>query len=209
MTFEVWLAFAVASAIVVVIPGPNIVLTVTYAIRDGARSGLATIPGTVIGAFIAMTASLAGAGAILAASVGLFTAMKGVGALYLLWLAYRLWTAPVVPLRSEGAAANRSLWRVLRQSTLISALNPKGPVFYMAFVPQFVDPSQPVFAQFAILTATFLGVAAVNGLGWLVLASTWRDHLRGPFLMQMINRIGAVCLGAAGVFALRASRSAS
>lgn len=207
MTFEVWMAFAVASAIVVVIPGPNIVLTVTYAIRDGARSGLATVPGQVLGAFIGMTASLAGAGAILATSVVAFTAMKVAGAVYLLWLAYRLWTAPVGAITPHDDAPDTSLWRLLRQSTLISALNPKGPVFYMAFVPQFVDPSQPVLAQFAILTATFLAVAGLNGIGWLVLASAWHDRLRGPFVMRAINRIGALCLGAAGVFALRASRS--
>lgn len=207
MSFDVWLAFAVASAIVVVIPGPNIVLTVTYAIRSGMRSGIATVPGQVLGAFIGMTASLAGAGAVLAASVGLFTAMKVVGALYLLWLAYKLWTAPVEAIRTQEDAPDQGLWRLFRQSTLISALNPKGPVFYMAFVPQFIDPSQPAFAQFAILTATFLAVAGVNGIGWLVLASAWRERLRGPFVMRVINRIGALCLGAAGVLALRAGRA--
>ena len=90
MTFQVWLAFALASAVVVLIPGPNNVLTVIYAKTEGARSGLATVPGQVLGVFIAMTASLAGAGAgagaILAASVCWFTAMKVAGALYLLWL---------------------------------------------------------------------------------------------------------------------------
>lgn len=208
MSFETWLAFAVASAIVVLIPGPNIVLTVTYAIRDGMRSGLATVPGVVVGAFIGMSASLAGAGAILAASVGLFTAMKIVGVLYLLWLAYKLWSAPVEGIRTEEDAPERSLWRLFRQSVLISALNPKGPVFYMAFVPQFVDPSAPALAQFAILTATFLAVAGLNGFGWLALASALRDRLQGPFVMRLINRVGAMCLGAAGLFALRASRTA-
>lgn len=155
-----------------------------------------------------MSASLAGAGAILAASVGLFTAMKVIGALYLLWLAYKLWTAPLAGIRTEDNAPERSLWRLFRQSILISALNPKGPVFYMAFVPQFIDPSQPAFAQFAILTATFLAVAGINGIGWLALASALRDRLQGPFVMRLINRVGAACLGVAGVFALRASRSA-
>ncbi|MEX3015921.1 LysE family translocator [Gymnodinialimonas hymeniacidonis] len=209
MTTETWLAFVVASAIVVVIPGPNIVLTVTYGIRDGLRSGLATVPGQALGALLAMSVSLAGAGAILAASVGLFTAMKVVGALYLLWLAYRLWTAPVEAIRTDDDAPKRPLGALFRQSTLISALNPKGPVFYMAFVPQFVDPSGDVLVQFAVLTATFTVVAALNGLGWLVLASSLREYLRGPFVLRLINRIGAACLGVAGLVALRAGRSAS
>jgi threonine/homoserine/homoserine lactone efflux protein len=91
---------------------------------------------------------------------------------------------------------------------LISALNPKGPVFYVAFVPQFIDPASPAFAQFAILTATFLAVAGLNGLGWLTLASSMRGALQGPFVMRLINRVGAVCLGAAGILALRAGRTA-
>ena len=95
MTYETWVAFVIASVIVVIIPGPNIVLTINYAIRDGRRTGLATIPGVVLGAFIAMSLSLLGAGAILATSAFLFTLLKLVGALYLIWLAYSLWKAPV------------------------------------------------------------------------------------------------------------------
>ncbi|MEJ6391846.1 LysE family translocator [Gymnodinialimonas sp. 2305UL16-5] len=208
MSLETWIAFTIASAIVVLIPGPNIVLTVTYGIRDGLRSGLATVPGVVLGAFVGMGASLAGAGAILAASVTLFTALKICGALYLLWLAYRLWHAPVAAIRTDDTAPDWSLWALFRQSTLVSALNPKGPVFYVAFVPQFVDSSAPAFGQFAVLMATFLVVAGLNGAGWLVLASALRGHLQGPFVMRVINRIGAACLGVAGLFALRASRGA-
>lgn len=82
MSFEMWLAFALASSIVVLIPGPNIVLTINYAIRDGKRSGLATVPGVSLGALIAMTLSLAGAGAVLAASATLFSLLKLAGAAY-------------------------------------------------------------------------------------------------------------------------------
>ena len=208
MTLETWLAFALASAVVVAIPGPNIVLTVTYAIRDGMRSGFATVPGVVVGAFLGMSTSLAGAGAVLAASVTLFTTMKVIGAMYLLWLAYKLWTAPISGIRTSDDAPEQSLWRLFRQSVLTSALNPKGPVFYVAFVPQFIDATAPAFAQFAILTATFLVVAGINGFGWLALASALRERLQGPFVMSLTNRIGALCLGAASVLALRAGRTA-
>ena len=166
MTYETWLAFAVASAIVVLIPGPNIVLTVNYAIRDGKRTGLATIPGVVLGAFIAMSLSLAGAGAVLATSAFLFTLLKLAGAIYLIWLAYSLWTAPVEGIAVDGRADAKPLSSLFWQSLLISVLNPKGPAFYVAFVPQFVSPSGPIFQQFAILIATFLTVATLNSLFW-------------------------------------------
>lgn len=207
MTFETWIAFTLASAFVVLIPGPNIVLTVNYAIARGCRSGLATVPGVVAGAFVAMSVSLAGAGAILMASATLFSLLKLAGAAYLIWLAYQLWTAPVVPLGDADEQSAQPLRRLFWQSFLVSMLNPKGPIFYMAFVPQFVNPSEPAFAQFGILIATFLAVAALNSMLWLFGASRLRDRLRDPAIMRLVNRIGGSCLFVAGCFTVRASRT--
>ncbi|MEM7489725.1 MAG: LysE family translocator [Pseudomonadota bacterium] len=208
MTYETWLAFAVASAIVVLIPGPNIVLTVNYAIRDGKRSGLATIPGVVLGAFIAMSLSLLGAGAVLATSAFLFTLLKIAGAVYLIWLAYSLWTAPVEGMSLNEGSETRPLLRLFWQSLLISVLNPKGPAFYVAFVPQFVTLEGSIFQQFTILIATFLAVATLNSLFWLYFADGMRRQFQKPQAMQLLNRIGASCLFVAGVFTARATRSA-
>ncbi len=208
MTFETWLAFAAASALVVLIPGPNIVLTVNYAIRDGKRSGLATVPGVVLGAFIAMSLSLLGAGAVLATSAFLFTLLKVVGAFYLIWLAYTLWTAPTHEIELNEHFDQKPLAKLFWQSLLISVLNPKGPAFYVAFVPQFVTPSAPAFQQFLILIATFLGVATLNSLFWLFFANGMRAQFRKPKAMMLLNRIGASCLFVAGVFTLRATKSA-
>jgi len=207
MTYETWIAFALASAIVVLIPGPNIVLTVNYAIKDGKRSGLATVPGVVLGAFVAMSLSLLGAGAVLATSTFLFTLLKLAGAVYLIWLAYSLWTAPVEAISVGSSTDTKPLKSLFWQSFLISVLNPKGPAFYVAFVPQFVNPTGPIFQQFAILIATFLTVAALNSLFWLSFASVMRTQFRKPRAMRILNRIGASCLFVAGAFTARASRS--
>lgn len=207
MTYETWIAFAIASSIVVLIPGPNIVLTVNYAIRDGKRSGLATIPGVVAGAFIAMSLSLVGAGALLATSAYLFSLLKLVGAMYLIWLAYSLWTAPVEGATADGSAETQSLKSLFWQSFLVSALNPKGPAFYLAFVPQFVSATGSTFQQFAILIATFLVVATMNSLFWLFFASSMREQFRKPKAMKILNRIGASCLFVAGVITVRATRA--
>jgi threonine/homoserine/homoserine lactone efflux protein len=208
MSFETWLAFTLASSIVVLIPGPNIVLTVTHAIKDGKRSGLAIVPGVSLGALIAMTVSLAGAGAILAASATLFSMLKAAGAVYLIWLSYALWTTPAQEAMTDGAAGAQPLKTLFWQLFFISALNPKGPVFYVAFVPQFVDVMGPVFLQFALLTATFVGLATLNTLLWLFFANGLRDHFRKPRAMRMLNRAGASCLFIAGVFTARATRAA-
>lgn len=208
MTYETWLAFILASAIVVLIPGPNIVLTVSYAIRNGKRSGLATVPGVVLGAFVGMTVSLMGAGALLATSAFLFTILKIVGALYLMYLAYTLWKAPVQSMEAGEDGQNQPLNGLFWQSFLTSVLNPKGPAFYVAFVPQFVSPTGPIFQQFAILIATFVVVAALNSLFWLFFASGMRRQFQKPRAMRTLNRIGSSCLFTAGVFTVRASRAA-
>ncbi len=208
MNFETWVAFSLASAAVVLIPGPNIILTINYAIRDGKRSGLATIPGVVMGAFVAMSLSLAGAGAVLATSVFLFSMLKIAGAAYLIWMAFKLWTAPVEQDQIRSEIEARSYRRVFSQSFLVSVLNPKGPIFYVAFVPQFVNVAQPVFFQFTVLTFTFLGVAALNGLLWLFFASSLRVYLQRPAVMRVVNRTGAGFLFFAGLFTAKASRAA-
>lgn len=207
MTYETWLAFTVASAIVVLVPGPNIVLTVNYAIRHGRRSGLATVPGVVLGAFAAMSLSLLGAGALLATSAFLFTLLKLAGAIYLIYLAYSLWTAPVESIAVDRSSAAKPLKRLFWQSFLISVLNPKGPAFYVAFVPQFVSLSEPIFQQFVTLIVTFLGVAALNSLLWLFFADGIRTQFQKPKGMRLLNRAGASCLFLAGAFTATTSRS--
>jgi homoserine/homoserine lactone efflux protein len=93
MPLELWLAFALASTILLTIPGPTVTLVVSHALAGGRRTGLATVPGVALGDLTAMTISLLGAGAVLAASAALFTVLKLVGALYLVWLGVRLWRA--------------------------------------------------------------------------------------------------------------------
>lgn len=210
MTFEIWLAFAAASAVLLAIPGPTVALVVGYALDRGRGSAWATVPGVTLGDFTAMTASLAGAGAVLAASATLFTALKLAGAAYLVWLGVRMWRtaraagpAPAfatVSTRRRGGAA--MFWNAF----LVTALNPKGIVFFIAFVPQFVEPARPVLVQFAILEATFLGLAAANIVAWVCLASGLRGRLVGPAGLRIMNRIGGTFLVGAGVATALARR---
>jgi threonine/homoserine/homoserine lactone efflux protein len=133
-------------------------------------SELATVPGVSLGALIAMVVSLVGAGTVLAASATLFSLLKLAGAAYLIWLAYSLWVAPAEEAMVDGVAAAQPLKKLFWQSFLISALNPKGPVFYVAFIPQFVDVTRPYFQQFGLLTTIFVGVATLKTLFWLFFA---------------------------------------
>ena len=107
MSIEMWLAFALASAVLLAVPGPTIMLVVAYALGQGKRAAAATVAGVALGDFTAMTASLLGLGVLLATSATLFTALKLVGAAYLVYLGVRLWRSkPELP-EVEAAEAGR------------------------------------------------------------------------------------------------------
>jgi threonine/homoserine/homoserine lactone efflux protein len=124
MTLETWLAFAIASSALLIVPGPTITIVVSYALGKGPSSGWVTVPGTVVGDFTAMTLSLAGAGAILAASATLFTALKLCGAAYLIWLGIRLWRADPSAERISGERRNASRHSMFWNCYVVTALNP-------------------------------------------------------------------------------------
>lgn len=206
MDFDLWIAFVIASTALLAVPGPTVMLVVSYALGRGRAAGWATIPGTILGDFTAITASLAGAGAVLATSATLFTALKLAGAAYLIWLGVRLWRADIqpgggadAPARPERDVAAADRWMMFRNAYLVTAFNPKGLVFFVAFVPQFVDPAADALRQFAILEATFLALATVNVMVWTSLAGTLRRRLGQAHVLRGINRLGGGVLIGAGL----------
>ena len=198
MSFELWIAFTLASAALLAVPGPTVMLVVSYALGYGRSSGWATVPGVTLGDFTAMTISLLGAGAVIAASATLFTILKLIGAGYLIWLGIQLWRADPTfedADRSNGTSNRRMFWNAY----IVTALNPKSIAFFIAFVPQFIDPAAPVFAQFAIMEATFLALAAANVAVWAVLAGQMRAQFKKPSVLRLTNRIGTGFLIGAGL----------
>lgn len=201
MTIETWLAFAAASAILLVIPGPTILLVVSYALGQGWRTALPMAVGVALGDFTAMTLSMLGLGALLAASATVFTALKWMGAAYLVWLGIKLWRAggslDAAP-RTEAAPA----WRMLAHAWLVTALNPKGLTFFVAFLPQFLDPARSFWGQMAIFEATFLTLAFCNALAYALAASRARSAVTRPGLIRAVNRVGGSLLIGAGIAAV-------
>lgn len=199
MPLELWIAFALASAALLAIPGPTVMLVVSYALGRGRATGWASVPGVTLGDFTAMTASLLGAGALLAASATAFMVLKIVGAAYLIWLGIKLWRAKPeigdVPAEQEKGGNRAIFWHAY----VVTALNPKGIVFFVAFVPQFIDPAGNTLLQFAILEATFLTLAALNVIFWVIAAGTLRERFRKPETLRLVNRIGGSFLIGAGL----------
>jgi threonine/homoserine/homoserine lactone efflux protein len=131
--------------------------------------------------------------------VTLFTILKLCGAAYLVWLGIQLWRADpaLAELKQAGKTSNNR--RMFWNAYIVTALNPKSIVFFIAFVPQFVDPTAPVFAQFAIMEVTFLALAAANVAVWAILAGQMRAQFRKPSVLRVANRVGAGFLIAAGL----------
>lgn len=195
MTLETWLAFLLASVAMLVIPGPTILLVIGQSLGAGRGRALPLVAGVALGDLTAITLSLAGLGALLATSALAFTTLKWVGAAYLVWLGVRLFRAPV----SEAATPPLTARRMLRDAYMVTALNPKGIAFFVAFVPQFIDASHPFMPQAAILISTFVVLAALNALVYALLAGRMAGAVARPAIRQAFNRLGGGVLVAAGV----------
>lgn len=207
MDLGTWLAFVAASLALLVIPGPTILLTITYALSRGHRVALATVAGVTLGDIVAMTASLAGLGALVLASATLFTALKWAGAAYLVFLGINMLRNADRASLGEAQPVAGEAARVFRHAFTVTALNPKSITFFIAFVPQFVDPARPLLAQFAILEATFVLLASGVVLAYALLAARLRRHIARPRTLAWLNRGGGaalVGLGAATALARRA-----
>ncbi len=198
MTLATWLAFAVASTALLLIPGPTVLLVVSYALTQGRRIALATAVGVALGDFTAMTLSLAGLGALLAASATLFTALKWVGAAYLVYLGVRLWRAPPVLPSVAPEPGRRAAGGILAHAFVVTALNPKSIAFFIAFVPQFIAHDAPLLPQLVVMEATFVGLATLNALAYALAADRLRLSIRRPGVLKWLNRAGASCLVAMG-----------
>ncbi|MEO1308120.1 MAG: LysE family translocator [Pseudomonadota bacterium] len=198
MDLHLWLTFVVASVALLLIPGPTILLVLSYAISHGRKVAVATAAGVAVGDLIAMSASLAGLGALVLASATLFTVLKWVGAVYLVWLGIKL-------LRSSGSAAldepadTQPANSIFRHAAAVTALNPKSIVFFIAFVPQFLDPGQSLLPQFAILIATFVSLAALNALAYALLADRMRTAISQQGILTWLSRAGGGALIAMGL----------
>lgn len=201
MPIETWLAFVAASAVLLVIPGPTILLVVSYALGQGRRVALPVATGVALGDFTAMTLSMLGLGALLAASATLFTVLKWAGALYLIWLGIKLWRS-AGGLMVQGARTEGSPARMMAHAWLVTALNPKGITFFVAFLPQFLDPNRDFLTQLAIFEATFLTLAAANAFGYALIAGRLRGAIGNSRIIVAINRIGGTLLIGAGVATL-------
>lgn len=201
MDLQNWLLYTAAAVGLSLTPGPNGLLALTHGALYGARRTVFTILGGSVGFAAVIALSMFGIGALLAANVGLLVLLKWLGGVYLIWLGIQVWRSPA--LSQSRALAKAMSGRSLFQAGLLSALsNPKGILFFVAFLPQFIDPSQSLLVQFVIMAATFV---VIEFFYELIVASL-ADRIQ-PWLKRVgktFNRVfGGVFIGIGMLLPLR------
>jgi len=200
MSAETWIAFIIAAGIVLVIPGPTILAVISHSLSCGRRAVIPLVAGVAIGDLTAMTCSLLGMGAVLAASSALFSALKLVGAVYLIYIGVKLFRSGASEAEDISAPETVTGKTMLSRLFVITALNPKSIAFFVAFLPQFVNPKYPHIPQFLLLGGTFLSLAILNATFYSLFAGSLREKIESGSVRKRLNYCGGIVLIGAGVF---------
>ncbi len=204
MSLSTWLAFFVASWLISLSPGAGVISCMAAGMRFGYRRALWNILGLQLGIALTMAVVAAGLGAILAASTVAFTAIKWLGAAYLVWLGVAQWRAPAFGV--DAQAAQRGLAGTPRELVLrgflVNATNPKGILFMLAVLPQFIDPARAQLPQYLICAATLFFTDLVVMSAYTALAAKVLRALREPHHVRWINRtFGGLFIAAGALLA--------
>jgi len=203
MALHVWFVYTLAALGLSLSPGPNSLLALTHGALHGRQKALYTLVGGSLGFLLIIALSMFGIGALLKASVVWLTVLKWIGGAYLVWLGIQVWRAPPIHV-SNTAAVNARVGgsSLFRQGFLAAATNPKGILFFAAFLPQFLDPNRSVVTQFLIMSATFVVIEFITEYLLASLAqqvTTWLARVGRTF-----NRAcAAVFIGLGALLPLR------
>jgi len=207
MPLELWLAYTATSVVILAIPGPTVLLVLSYSITHGRPATLPLAAGVTLGDTVAITLSLIGLGTLLASSAFWFTIIKWLGGMYLIYLGVKSFRQARKTLADAPAAASVSTPRKLFGiAFIVTALNPKSIVFFIALLPQFISHAHPVTTQLWILGATFVTLAAIGAVAYSLFASSIRRFLQSPRAQKIYGYTGGSLLCGAGLWALGARR---
>ncbi|SPA13264.1 putative neutral amino-acid efflux system, rhtB family (lysine, threonine, homoserine) [Cupriavidus taiwanensis] len=202
MRWEVWLAYFAACWVIAVSPGSGAVLSMSHGLSYGLRRTTTTIFGLQAGLVIVLLVAGGGLGALLLASEQAFMVVKTIGALYLIYLGIQQWRARVEADAGQDGGPVRvavmSRRRRFATGLLTNVTNPKGIIFMVAVLPQFIDPNRPLAPQLAILAATMCGVDLVVMHGYALLASRMQGLFRNARAVLWQNRFFGSVLMAVG-----------
>ena len=206
MNIELYMAFVLATTILVLIPGPAVSLIVANSIAHGARGGLITVAGSSTAIFMHLIVTAFGMTSLLLLLSAWFEWLRWAGVAYLIYLGVQQWRARPVALDPSRAPVVSDK-RLYIQGFIVNATNPKTLFFYAAFFPQFVDPQLPFAGQMVLLCLTYLAIATVLDGGYAIIAGRARAWFGNARRMRWQNRISGSLLIGAGVGLALARRS--
>ena len=203
MPLETWLAYTLVTTTFLLIPGPTIILVISYSLLRGRQAVIALVLGVGLGDLTAMSLSFLGVGVLLQTVTTAFYFIKWLGAAYLIWLGIKMWCS-ASEFTDLDKKTRSNAWREIFSSAYITtALNPKSIVFFLAFIPQFIEPELPFTTQAVILGATFFVLAIISVLGYAALAIYAGQQLHLPLIQRWTHRIGGgLLIGAGGMTAV-------
>lgn len=190
MDLATWFVYLIAATGLSLSPGPNGLLALTHGALHGRGKAMYTIGGGAVGFVLVIGLSLFGIGALLKTSLVWLVVMKWLGGAYLFWLGIQVWRSPPIGLELAAGAGPRSGASMARQGFLSAVTNPKGLLFFAAFLPQFVDPARSLFVQFLVMAGTF---AVIEVLTEVFIASMAQSI--SPWLARVGRRFNQVCGG--------------
>ncbi len=199
MDASTWIAFFAAAWAISLSPGAGAVAAMSAGLNHGFRRGYTMTFGLVTGIWTQVLVVGIGLGALIAASSLGFTVVKWAGVAYLVWLGIKQWRAPAAPLvAAEGDTAQVSRRDLFLRGWIVNALNPKGTVFLLAVVPQFLDLARPLLPQYAVIALTLAFTDLVVMAGYTALAARVLRALKAPSHLRVMNRTFGALFVAAG-----------
>ncbi len=200
MAWDVWLTFVGAAIAIAVSPGAGAIQSMATGLTHGVRRGYWSILGLEIGLMLQLALVAAGLGAVVTNSIVAFNVIKWIGVAYLVYLAVRQWRTATVDLREQvGKAMDGGRLSLVVRGFLVNATNPKGLVFFLAVLPQFVVPTAPLMPQYLAIGATMVAVdLVVMGL-YTALAVRLLAWMHTPRKQTLVNRVFSGLFAAAAV----------
>lgn len=203
MDFSLWLAFFAAAWAISLSPGAGAVAAMSAGVNHGFARGYFMTFGLVTGIWTQVIVVGLGLGALIAASSLAFAVVKWLGVGYLLWLGIKQWRAPAQPMVAATGEAQVTRRSLVLRGWMVNAVNPKGTVFLLAVVPQFLDLTHPLAPQYGVIGATLMFTDLVVMAGYTALASRLLRLLKSPTQIRALNRLfGSLFVAAAALLAL-------
>jgi homoserine/homoserine lactone efflux protein len=194
---DVYLTFVVATAIMIFLPGPSVILTVAHGVSFGWRRAFVTVAGVTLGGAVQLTVAIIGLVSVLEVVADAFEWVRWAGAAYLVYLGFRQWRSADQPRGLEAPAV--SFKGLFVQGLVTTIPNPKSLIFIAAFLPQFLDPARPLGMQLAIIMPTFLVITFIVTGVWAVAAGHARRFLHSPRARRVVARVSGGLMMTAGV----------